>query len=246
MSMRRAGATNAAAGLQVQSNGIRVGIVAGADQQIALVDQHLKAVGYTVQSFGGDGAVGLLGQRAPDILLLDCVELGEASLNRLHQLRFAAETKLIPIIILAERADENAVIAALGAGADDIVHKPVSVPELLARVEALLRRRLPVKTSNVVTVGDTEFNREAVLVRRRGKTVVLGPTDRQLLDLFMTHPGKVLGRQDILLAVWGEQGTVDARTIDVHVGRLRKALLTACRSDPITTIRGAGYRFDPK
>jgi two-component system, OmpR family, phosphate regulon response regulator PhoB len=225
--------------------GVCVGIVEQCRERSGTLDQQFTVAGYTVQRTSRTVAASGLLKPVPDILVLDWVA-GETGLELLRQLRLASETKWVPIIILTERADEHDVVSAFGAGADDVLPKPVSVPELFARVEALLRRRLPVKTSNVVTVGDTEFDREAVLVRRRGKTIALGPTERHLLDLFMTHPGKVLGRPDILLAVWGAQGGIDARTIDVHVGRLRKALLTAWRSDPITTVRGTGYRFDPK
>jgi two-component system, OmpR family, phosphate regulon response regulator PhoB len=229
---------------QVPPFGACVGIVRLCDEQLSVwLTDDLTAVGYTVQSYCGEESWGGFVSSVPDVLILGWATRA-IGLNLLRQIR--AETKSTPIIILAEQAAENDVIAALGAGADDILSTPCSMPELLARVEALLRRKQPVSTSNVVTAGDTEFDREAVIVRRRGKTVALGPTDRQLLDLFMTHPGEILGRHDILLAVWGQNGAIDARTIDVHVGRLRKALLTACRSDPITTIRGTGYRFDPK
>jgi two-component system, OmpR family, phosphate regulon response regulator PhoB len=149
-------------GPQVTSNGMRVCIVARIDKHSALLVQHLTTVGYTVQTFSRDEAFMLVGRSAPDLLVLDLAEPGAVALDHLHQLRSAPETKFVPIIILAERVSETDVIAVLGAGADDIVHKPFSVPELLARVEALLRRRSPVKTSNVVTVGDTEFDRDLI------------------------------------------------------------------------------------
>jgi two-component system phosphate regulon response regulator PhoB len=171
---------------------------------------------------------------------------GLSGVELLRRLRRKASTKDLPIIVVTARTDESDIIRALETGADDFVPKPFSVRELLARVEALMRRRSPNKIASVLNVGDTEFDREAVRVRRRGKIVEMGPTDMRLLDLLMTHSGKVLGRQDILNGVWGQEVIIDERTIDVHVGRLRKALLSAWRSDPITTLRGAGYRFDPK
>ena len=234
-------------GSQVSLKGVRVGVVEDSEELAVLLEYNLRASGCDVQLMRrGDEAETCLNEQIPDLLILDWMLPGLSGVELLRRLRRKASTRDLPIIVLTARTDESDIIRALETGADDFVPKPFSVRELLARVEALLRRRAPNKIASVLTIGDTEFDREAMRVRRRGKIVELGPTDMRLLDLFMTHSGKVLGRQDILNALWGQEAIIDERTIDVHVGRLRKALLAAWRSDPITTLRGAGYRFDPK
>jgi two-component system, OmpR family, phosphate regulon response regulator PhoB len=234
-------------GAQVSLKGVRVGVVEDSEDLSILLEYNLRTAGYAVQLMSrGVEAEIYLGESNPDLLILDWMLPDLSGVELLRRLRRKAATRDLLIIVLTAKTDENDIIRALESGADDFVPKPFSVPELLARVQALLRRRVPNKTTDVLTVGDTEFDREAVRVRRRGKFVEMGPTDMRLLDLFMTHPGKVLGRQDILNSVWGQEALIHERTIDVHVWRLRQALLTAGRSDPITTLRGTGYRFDPK
>jgi two-component system, OmpR family, phosphate regulon response regulator PhoB len=234
-------------GSQFSLKGLRVGVVEDNADLCVLLEYNLKSAGYAVQMMNrGDEAETCLNEHRPDILILDWMLPGLSGVELLRRLRRRAATKDLPIIVLTARTDKRDVIRALETGADDFLTKPFSVRELLARIEALLRRRVPKRIASVLTVGDTEIDRDAMLVRRRGKIVDVGPTDLRLLDLFMTHAGKVLARQDILNAVWGQEAIIDERTIDVQVGRLRKALLTAWRTDPITTLRGAGYRFDPK
>jgi two-component system, OmpR family, phosphate regulon response regulator PhoB len=233
-------------GSQVSLKGVRVGIVEDSREMATLLDYNLQAAGYTVQIMSrGDEAEGCIVEQKPDLLILDWMLPGLSGIELLRRLRRSAGTRDLPIIVVTARNDENDLIRALETGADDFVAKPFSVRELLARVEALLRRRAPNRIASLLTVGDIEFDRTAMRVRRRGMIVEMGPTDMRLLDLFMTHPNKVLDRQDILNALWGQEVIIDERTIDVHVGRLRKALLSAWASDPITTLRGAGYRFDP-
>jgi two-component system, OmpR family, phosphate regulon response regulator PhoB len=234
-------------GSQVSLKGVRVGVVEDSAELCVLLEYNLKAVGSIVQLMHrGDEAELCLSEHRPDILILDWMLPGLSGVELLRRLRRKASTKNLPIIVLTARTDESDIVRALETGADDFMPKPFSVRELLARVEALLRRRSPSKIARVLTVGDTAFDRDAMRLRRRGSIVNLAPTDMRLLDLFMTHPGKALDRQEILNAVWGQEATIDERTVDVHVGRLRKALLSGWKSDPITTLRGAGYRFDPK
>ncbi len=234
-------------GSQVSLKGVRVGVVEDNDELCVLLEYNLKSVGYTVQVMNrGDEAETCLSDHRPDILILDWMLPGLSGVELLRRLRRRAATKELPIIVLTARTDESDVIRALETGADDFLAKPFSVRELLARVEALLRRRVPSRVARVLTVGDIDFDRDAMRVRRCGKIIDVGPTDLRLLDLFMTNHGKVLSRQDILNAIWGQEAIIDERTIDVHVGRLRKALRPAGQSDPITTLRSAGYRFDPK
>ena len=129
-------------------------------------------------------------------------------------------------------------------GADDYVVKPFSVNELLARVAGLLRRMKPLLVAELLKVGDIELNRVGMFVLRRGETVNLGPTDYRLLEFFMQSPGQVFTRSQLLDGVWGNEVYVDERTVDVHIGRLRKALARGWSTDPIRTVRGAGYSFE--
>ena len=142
------------------------------------------------------------------------------------------------------RDDEADLIATLDAGADDYVVKPFSVPELMARVHALLRRARPDHASGMLSAGDLDLDRQNWRVRRAGREVHMGPTEFRLLDHLMGKPGRVFSRAQLLDSVWGLSAEIDERTVDVHIGRLRKALSREAEKDPIRTVRGAGYAFD--
>ena len=151
-----------------------------------------------------------------------------------------------PVIMLTARGEEADRVRGFETGADDYVVKPFSVNELTARVAALLRRMRPLLVADLLTVGDIELNRTAMSVLRRGQTIHLGPTDYRLLEFFMQAPGRVFTRGQLLDGVWGNDVYVDERTVDVHIGRLRKALVRGWRTDPIRTVRGAGYSFETR
>jgi two-component system phosphate regulon response regulator PhoB len=155
-------------------------------------------------------------------------------------------TKNLPVIMVSARGEESDRVRGFETGADDYVVKPFSVSELVARVGALLRRMRPLLVADVLTVGDVELNRTAMSVLRRGQTIHLGPTDYRLLEFFMQSPGRVFTRGQLLDGVWGNDVYVDERTVDVHIGRLRKALVRGWRTDPIRTVRGAGYSFEAR
>jgi len=161
-----------------------------------------------------------------------------------RRLRRAPATKTLPIIMLTARSDEMDKVLGLEMGADDYVTKPFSVNELLARAAGLLRRRDARLVADKLRVGDIELNRDAMLVLRQGASVHLGPTDYRLLEFFMLSPGRVFTRRQLLNGVWGGEVYIDERSVDVHIGRLRKALLLGWQSDPIRTVRGAGYSFE--
>ncbi|OYW24576.1 MAG: DNA-binding response regulator, partial [Caulobacter sp. 12-67-6] len=149
-----------------------------------------------------------------------------------------------PIIMLTARGEESDRIRGLDTGADDYVVKPFSMVELTARVRAVLRRIRPGLADDRITVGDIVIDRVAHRVKRQGKEVHLGPTEFRLLDYLMQHPGRVFSREQLLDAVWGSDVYVEARTVDVHIGRLRKALNGSADGDPIRTVRSAGYSLD--
>ena len=227
--------------------GLRILVVEDAAEIVTLLRYNLEAAGYRVaEAHDGEEAELQLRERLPDLVLLDWMLPEMSGIELLRRLRRQPATQALPVIVVTARGEEADRVRALETGADDLVIKPFSVSELLARIEAVLRRAAPAKLARIVRAGDTELDRHLMCVRRRGKTLALGPTDFRLLELFLQAPGRVHSREAILDAVWGSDTDIDARTIDVHIGRLRKSLLAGWLSDPIKTVRGVGYRFDPK
>ncbi len=153
-------------------------------------------------------------------------------------------TRSLPVIMLTARGDESERVRGLSIGADDYIVKPFSVPELMARVRALLRRARPDRVAALLVAGDLALDRENWRVSRGDRNVHLGPTEFRLLEYLMAKPGRVFSRAQLLDSIWGFSAEIDERTVDVHVGRLRKALSLVGERDPIRTIRGAGYSFD--
>ena len=152
----------------------------------------------------------------------------------------------VPIIMVTAKGEEIDRVVGLEVGADDYIVKPFSVPELLARIRSLLRRARPERVASVLGAGDLELDREKKRVQRSGREVHLGPTEFRLLEFLMQSPGRVYTREQLLDGVWGRDIYIDERTVDVHVGRLRRALNRGRASDPIRTVRGAGYSFDER
>lgn len=225
----------------------RILIAEDSDDLQTLLRYNLEAMGFSViAARDGEEAELLLSEEAPDLLILDWMMPGVSGIELLRRLRRASHTAALPVIVLTARSDEADRIRALETGADDYIVKPFSMEELLARIRALLRRMAPNRMAQIVTVGDIELDRDAMEFRRRGRVLRLGPTEYRLLEFFIECPGRVLAREAIMNAVWGADSEIDERTVDVHIGRLRKHLMIGCRTDPITTVRGAGYRFDAK
>ncbi|NVK34090.1 MAG: phosphate regulon transcriptional regulator PhoB [Rhodobacteraceae bacterium] len=210
-----------------------------------MLKYNLEAEGYEVDVCGrGDDAEIRLRESVPDLLLLDWMLPGTSGIELCRRLRLRETTERLPIIMLTARGEETERIRGLSTGADDYVVKPFSVPELMARVRAILRRSNPEAVSTLLKSGDIELDRETHRVRRNSKEVHLGPTEFRLLEFLMTAPGRVFSREQLLDGVWGHDVYVDERTVDVHVGRLRKALNKGKARDPIRTVRGAGYAFN--
>jgi two-component system, OmpR family, phosphate regulon response regulator PhoB len=206
---------------------------------------NLEAEGFEVeQAFRGDDAELRLREEVPDLILLDWMLPGLSGIELCRRLRLREETQRLPIIMLTARGEEGERIRGLGTGADDYVVKPFSVPELVARVKAILRRTRPESVSTLLCAGDIELDRETRRIRRSGREIHLGPTEFRLLEFLMQSPGRVFSREQLLDGVWGREVYVDERTVDVHVGRLRKSINRGKSADPIRTVRGAGYAFD--
>ncbi len=169
---------------------------------------------------------------------------GISGIELCRRLRARETTRTLPIIMLTARGEEQERIRGLATGADDYVVKPFSVPELMARVRAILRRSRPEVIASLLRAGDIELDRETHRVRRSGRELRLGPTEFRLLEFLMKSPGRVFSREQLLDGVWGRDVYVDERTVDVHIGRLRKAVNRGRVKDPIRTVRGSGYAFD--
>ncbi len=207
-----------------------------------LLQYNLEAEGYQVEAVGrGDEADLRLQENVPDLLVLDWMIPGVSGIELCRRLRMRPETERLPIIMLTARGEESDRVRGLSTGADDYLVKPFSTPEFIARVRALLRRAKPEVLSSVLKVGDIVLDRESHRVYRRKNEISLGPTEFRLLEFMMQHPGRVFSRSQLLDNVWGETIYIDERTVDVHVGRLRKAVNTGRLPDVIRTIRGAGY-----
>jgi two-component system phosphate regulon response regulator PhoB len=168
---------------------------------------------------------------------------GVSGIELCRRFRAAPATRAVPILMLTARADEADRIRGLSTGADDYVVKPFSVPELVARVKALIRRAHPERIADAIEVGEIRLDRTAHRVTRGGREVRLGPTEYRLLEYFMERSGRVLSREQLLDGVWGRDTSIDERTVDVHIGRLRKALIRGREADPVRTVRSAGYVF---
>lgn len=210
-----------------------------------LLRYNLEAEGYAVDSVArGDEADLRLREQVPDLLLLDWMLPGLSGIELCRRLRARNETERLPVIMLTARGEEGDRIRGLATGADDYIVKPFSVPELLARVRSLLRRAKPAHIASLLAAGDIELDRETHRVRRNGRELHLGPTEFKLLEFLMQSPGRVFSREQLLNSVWGHDVYIDERTVDVHVGRLRKAIYRPRSPDPIRTVRGAGYSFD--
>jgi two-component system phosphate regulon response regulator PhoB len=220
-------------------------IVEDEESLLLLLRYNLEAEGYEVESVErGDEAEIRLQERVPDLVLLDWMLPGLSGIELCRRLRARKETQRLPIIMLTARGEEAERVRGLATGADDYVVKPFSVPELLARVRALLRRAKPEHLATVLRAGDLVLDRETRRVQRRGRDVHLGPTEFRLLEYLMQSAGRVFSREQLLDGVWGRDVYIDERTVDVHVGRLRKAVTEEGEADPIRTVRGSGYALD--
>src|ERR687897_116422 len=225
----------------------RILIVEDEEPLTLLLRYNLEAEGYEVDtaSRGDEGDVKLK-ESAPDLVVLDWMLPGLSGIELCRRLRARPETRQLPIIMLTARGEESERVRGLATGADDYIVKPFSVPELVARVHALLRRASPDRVASVLSFGDIELDREKKRVSRSGQPVDLGPTEYRLLEFLMERPGRVFSRAQLLDGVWGSELYIDERTVDVHVGRLRKALNRGHSADPIRTVRGAGYALNDR
>ena len=206
---------------------------------------HFSREGYEiVRTADGDEALLLAEEQPPDLVILDWMIEGVTGIEVCRRLRRRASTAHVPIIMLTARGEESDRIRGLETGADDYVTKPFSPRELIARVGAVLRRMRPALAGEQLAYGDIEMDVDAHRVRRSGKPVQLGPTEFRLLRHFMENPGRVFSRERLLDAVWAHDPDIDARTVDVHVRRLRKALNDDGLPDVIRTVRSAGYSLD--
>jgi two-component system phosphate regulon response regulator PhoB len=188
-------------------------------------------------------ALASIGDRRPDLVLVDWMLPDMSGLELVRQLRRDSNTRDIPIMMLTARAEEADRVAGLDSGADDYLTKPFSARELLARIQAILRRSAPAGDADRVNVEGLTLDQAGHRVVAEGKTVPLGPTEYRLLSFLMTHPDRVYSRGQLLDRVWGGNVYVEERTVDVHIRRLRKSLEPSGFDRFVQTVRGAGYRF---
>lgn len=212
-----------------------------------LLTYNLQAEGFRVRAtVNGEDVAHLVNEERPDLIVLDWMLPGISGIEVCRLLRSRPETRDIPVIMLTARGEENERVRGLATGADDYIVKPFSVPELLARIKTILRRVNPDAIAERLKAGDIALDRRTRRVTRATRDITLSPTEFRLLEYLMQSPGRVYSRSQLLDAVWGRDIYVDERTVDVHVGRLRKCLKRGREIDPIRTVRGMGYSFDER
>ncbi|OSP56210.1 phosphate regulon transcriptional regulator PhoB [Pseudoruegeria sp. SK021] len=210
--------------------------------QREMLAYNLSAEGFGVaKAENGEEALILVKEQTPDLIVLDWMLPNVSGIEICRQLKSRVETRAVPIIMLSARSEEVDRVRGLETGADDYVVKPYSVSELIARVRSQLRRTRPATVGEVLEYEDIRLDAESHKVFRDGNSLKLGPTEFRLLSTFMEKPGRVWSREQLLDRVWGRDIYVDTRTVDVHIGRLRKALCLHGGGDPLRTVRGAGY-----
>ena len=210
-----------------------------------LLSYNLEKEGFEVSICADGGEVLIMVEEGePDLVLLDWMLPNVSGIELCRQLRARVETKDVPVIMLTARGEEDDRVRGLDLGADDYITKPFSMTELVARIKAILRRTSPMVAGDVATFHDISLDRDTCRVRRGPREVKLGPTEFKLLEVLIKRPGRVYSREQLLDQVWGQDVYVEARTVDVHVGRLRKALNKKGETDPIRTVRAAGYALD--
>ncbi len=212
---------------------------------VELLRYNLERAGFEVGiANDGEEAMTAIAEHRPDLVLLDWMLPLMSGIEVCRQIRRQADTANLPIIMLTARGEEGDRVRGLDAGADDYVAKPFSPTELISRIRAVLRRIRPALTDHVLSYADLRMDLTAHRVTRGGRNIHLGPTEFRLLRYLMEHPGRVFAREQLLDAVWGKDVYVEARTVDVHIRRLRKALNGDDGVDLIRTVRAAGYSLD--
>jgi two-component system phosphate regulon response regulator PhoB len=225
--------------------GARILVVEDEEALATLLEYNLKREDFDVAiASDGEEALVKVDESAPDIVILDWMVPKVSGIEVCRRLRANPETANIPVIMLTARSEEADRIRGLETGADDYLTKPFSMNELVARVRAVLRRIRPGLVHDEVKHGDLRVDRTEHRVWRDDHEIHLGPTEFRLLDHLIQHPGRVFSREQLLNAVWGSDVFVEVRTVDVHIGRLRKALNKYNQGDPIRTVRSAGYSLD--
>lgn len=217
-------------------------IVEDEPAQREVLAYNLEAEGFrVVKAENGEEGLLMVEEEAPDIIVLDWMLPNVSGIEVCRRLKTRTETRNIPILMLSARSEDVDKVRGLETGADDYVVKPYSVIELMARVRAQLRRTRPATVGERLEYQDIVLDSETHRVTRDGDELKLGPTEFRLLSTFMEKPGRVWSREQLLDRVWGRDIYVDTRTVDVHIGRLRKALTRTGGNDPLRTVRGAGY-----
>lgn len=212
---------------------------------VTMLRYNLEKEGFRVsEASDGEEALTVVEESSPDLILLDWMLPMMSGIEVCRQLRRKPNTKDVPIVMITARGEEQDKIRGLNTGADDYITKPFSMPELMARIRALLRRTQPTPNKGTLNYQDIVMDLSAHRVTRGGRYVHLGPTEFRLLQYLMEHPGQVFSREELLNAVWGPDIYVEPRTVDVHIRRLRKALNGEAETDVIRTVRAAGYALD--